>query len=74
METLHYAFYLLVVFKVFDCEISCGIFVSDVFSLGYQAFDATDALFDLGSVIDMDVAGKVRVDLLVDSYYGVEKL
>ena len=73
-ERLDYLIDFLIVFKIFDGKIACRVFVSDVGVSLQKHLYTVYTLFELGTVIDMDMSGQMRIALLVNLDYRIEKI
>ena len=65
--------YVLVIFQVLDCQIPCGVLVPQRVVLLQKKLYPVNALFELGSVVDVDMSGEFRVALRVYPDDSVEK-
>ena len=73
-ECVNDFFNVLVVFQVFDSQISGRILVSQGLVLLEQKLDSVNAFFQLGPVVDMDMSCEFRVALRINLYDSVEQL
>ena len=60
-QGLHDFLDFLVVFKILDSKITCGIFQTDVRVFLKEMLYAVDALLEFCTVIDMYMSGKMRI-------------
>ena len=66
--------YILVVFQVLDCQIPRGVLVPQRMVLLKKKFYTVNALFEFGSMVDVDMSGEFRVALSIYLDDSVEKL
>ena len=65
--------YILVIFQVLDCQIPRGVLVPQRVVLLQKKLYPVNALFELGSMVDVDMSGEFRVALSIYPDDSVEK-
>ena len=66
--------YVLVIFQILDCQIPRGVLVPQRVVLLQKKLYPVNALFELGSMVDVDMSGEFRVALSIYLDDSVEKL